>query len=550
MQYINPYELLGLNVENLSEIDSKSILKEKKKLLHEIELSDTHSIKHNGILLTKSASLRAIDDLDDKDKREFHFFIFQNRLLNEFLYKGSILFFEKYQAESIYKLPEFLDFISPYFASQYDKILAENFRNKNIGTLSKMIGIKPITNELFFERCYKRTYAILRDLDGQINKIFKEIELNESTFIKDNFFGLDSMISGKVDVEMINILPTYFQSLRNQLAQSIRNLSVQINNDPHKNYSCAYKLIKIAFSITSEGLVKQTLVKNYYIIKGNYDDEFRNIENQKLIEENISLVNKFTESAKEIDKLKSKSENKTENSKIIFQKATKIFDVQVINDSPEVLLKFRIEIATAIRGLAISLWNKNEDMYSALQLIDIALEIRTTSETNKRFLDDKAELLKLKEKYKDEFLCFFCKKNDSDDSSKFSKTIYIETGRSSFLNRRRVSYSYKTVSIPRCQHCSKIHENASNKFSIALILGIVVGVAIGGIITANDSDSSGAWFVGGLIGTAVGWIIGHQLRSTELNKSNIKSTNNSSISSYPPITELLRRGWQFSKPSA
>ena len=131
MHYINPYELLKFTADNLSEIDSKAIIKEKKKLLQEIELSDTDSIIYSGIDVTKADCIRAIDDIDDKNKREFHFFIYQNKPLNNFLTNSSMLFFDRYQAESIYKLPEFLDFISPYFAIQYDKILSDSFNNQN-----------------------------------------------------------------------------------------------------------------------------------------------------------------------------------------------------------------------------------------------------------------------------------------------------------------------------------------------------------------------------------------------------------------------------------
>ena len=115
MQYINPYDLLSITILNLSDIDSKTVLREKRRLLHEIELSDTASLNYEGFELTKADCIRAVDELDDRNKREFHFFIFKNKPLNAFLTKGNTIFFDRYQAESIYKLPEFLDFISPYF---------------------------------------------------------------------------------------------------------------------------------------------------------------------------------------------------------------------------------------------------------------------------------------------------------------------------------------------------------------------------------------------------------------------------------------------------
>lgn len=274
MSYINPYELLGINAASLSDIDSKSILREKKKLLQEIELSDSDSIEHNGVQLTKADCIKAIDDLDNKNKKEFHFFIFQNKPLSDFLSKGSLIFFENYQIESIYKLPEFVDFISPYFSTQYDKVLTDNFRKQNIKAVSKILSVKPITNELLFEACYRGTYSIIKGFDNEITDIRKKIELKESPFIEKQFFGLASLIKEKVSTDLINLLPSYFQSLRNQLAQSIRKLAVDINNGPYSLYEPAYKIIEIANEFLTDGLVKQQISKGYYIIKTNYEDEF------------------------------------------------------------------------------------------------------------------------------------------------------------------------------------------------------------------------------------------------------------------------------------
>lgn len=273
MNYINPYELLGIEAINLSDIDSKTILKEKRKLLQEIELSDTNSIKHNGVELTKADCLSAIEDLDNKDKREFHFFIFHNKPLNAFLSKGSILFFEQFQVESIYKLPDFLDFISKYFAPQYDKILTNNFKRGNFDYVSKILSVKPITNTLLFESCYKGTYSILKFLEKEVTNLSKEIDDKTSPFIKLNFHGLNSLLKDKINIDLINILPSYFQSLRNQLAQSLGNLARDINNNPYAIYEPAFQLIEIANNLSMDGLVKQTITKWYYTIKGNYESE-------------------------------------------------------------------------------------------------------------------------------------------------------------------------------------------------------------------------------------------------------------------------------------
>lgn len=149
--YINPIELLNLDTDILSGVDSSTIRKAKKTLLAEIELSDTDTVIHNGIELTKSDCLRVIDDLDNKDKKDFHLFIYQNTDLNIFLTTGDLTFFKTYKTESIYKLPEFIDFISPYFSVQYAMGLSRNFKTNDFNNVKAILSIKPIVNESHFE---------------------------------------------------------------------------------------------------------------------------------------------------------------------------------------------------------------------------------------------------------------------------------------------------------------------------------------------------------------------------------------------------------------
>lgn len=270
--YINPIELLNLDTDIPTGVDGLTIRKAKKTLLAEIELSDTDTVIHNGIELTKSDCLRAIDDLDNKDKRDFHLFIYENSDLNHFLTSGDLNFFRTFKTESIYKLQDFIDFISPYFSVQYAKALSRNFKTNNFNNVKSLLSVKPIVNDSYLEDCYKSTYATLKDIENEIIKITKDIEFKKSEHIKNDFAELSKLINQKVNVDLINLLPSYFQSLRNQFAQSVRNLARDINNDPYNLYKPAFEIIEIANAIQTDGLVKQTITKGYYTIKKNYED--------------------------------------------------------------------------------------------------------------------------------------------------------------------------------------------------------------------------------------------------------------------------------------
>jgi tetratricopeptide (TPR) repeat protein len=270
--YINPIELLNLNKDLTSGFDGLTIRKAKKVLLAEIELSDTETTIHNGIELTKSDCLRAIDELDNKDKKDFHLFIFQNRDLNNFLSNGDLSFFNNYKVESIYKLPEFIDFVSPYFAQQYEKALSKNYKFNKLNNVRKLISVKPIVNEAYIEECFKSTYAVVKEIEKEIIELTKEIENKNSKYIENNFEDFPDLINEKINIDSLNLLPAFFQSLRNQLAQTIRNLARDLNNDPYNEYETAFRIIEIANNIITDGLINQTIIKGYYTIKKNYED--------------------------------------------------------------------------------------------------------------------------------------------------------------------------------------------------------------------------------------------------------------------------------------
>jgi len=272
MHYINPFKLLGIQADNLSEIDSSTIRKAKKILLANIELNDDEAIDYNGFEITKSICLSIIDELDDKNKKEFHFFIFKNRLLNDFLFDGKLDFFKYFTIGSFFTIPEFILFISPYFSFQYDNALSKNFKKQDLSNVKLLLSLGPIVHETYTEKIYHSTYTIIKEVESEIIQITKDIENRKSPYITLNFNGLSDLINSKVNIELINLLPIYFNSLRNQVAQTIRNLARDLNNEPFEQYQAAFKIIEIAYSIVTDGLVKQTIIKGYFIIKKNHDD--------------------------------------------------------------------------------------------------------------------------------------------------------------------------------------------------------------------------------------------------------------------------------------
>jgi hypothetical protein len=132
MQYINPIEILGLsNVSDTASIDNELVRKAKRKLFADIDLSDNGLFEYYGLLLTKGDCEKVVDQLSNNDLKEFYLYLSSNKKLNNFLVNGNENVFTNFKQDSIFKLPEFVKFISPYYAPKFDKALLNAFENED-----------------------------------------------------------------------------------------------------------------------------------------------------------------------------------------------------------------------------------------------------------------------------------------------------------------------------------------------------------------------------------------------------------------------------------
>ena len=127
MSFINPIEILELQNADVAGIDNALIKKVKRKLFADIDLSDNGHLDYKGISLTKTDCEKVIDELENSNFAEFYLHLSNNKLLNDFLVNGNEDIFKSFKQESIYKLPDFVKFVSPFFAPKFDKAILKSF---------------------------------------------------------------------------------------------------------------------------------------------------------------------------------------------------------------------------------------------------------------------------------------------------------------------------------------------------------------------------------------------------------------------------------------
>lgn len=388
MNFINPIELLQLqNATYAGSIDSGIIKRVKRKLFAEIELSDDGLYNYKGTKIQKSDCERVINELDNEERKEFYYYLSTNLPLNNFLANGNETLFTSFRQESIYKVPEFINFINPFFADRFDKVLLKAFKANNTNLLASVLRTQILINQSYINRAFKSVTNEIRNRIEETDEITKaikdeEIDCNEQTAAE-----IVNTVKQKFPVEIINSLPAYFQSQINKIASCINFLDLAIDKEIGVSNS-SMQLLEHLLELNIESIGKQTFENNYEITVWRY--------NEKLKEErNAPILKKWASSLTEIKVITEKIEEKTSKPKDGENKI-KAIDITELNNLPNFADDIRNSYAYAYRSMSISIWNKHRNIDSAISVLWKGLLINSSGETKTKLNSDLKELLEIK----------------------------------------------------------------------------------------------------------------------------------------------------------
>jgi hypothetical protein len=381
---------------------------------------------------------------------------------------------------------------------------------------------------------YKSVSNTLQDRIAEISEIRTDIKNEESIYDDDDIHEVVDIVIERFPSEILNCLPSYFQSQILKVANEINYLNIAVW-DNFDNTQVSQDLLEHILTLNIDGLNKPTFEKNYEIVRRKNQERIEQEKNEPTLKKWASIL---LELRKYIDQV----ENKQLSSNDAYTQTKNLFSVSELNDLPDFGKDIRIQIGYAIRSLSVSIWNKQSDIKSAINTINFAAQINLNNEAQAKIQQDLSELKELEKRYRGVLVCHFCEKNSPDDNSSFDKLIYKETYRSYFP--RRVEFSQATISIPRCKSCKETHSKGNSQYSLYFFGFLIVGVIIGAITEDNH------FIIGGIIGGAIGWIVGAAVKSNSVGKQGIKDDSNSTLKNHPILIERIKIGWTFSKPSA
>lgn len=384
MNYVNPIEILELQAVETLSIDNSVIKRAKRKLFADIELSDDGHFDYWGYQLTKSDCERAIDELEEKDNVEFYSHLASNRQLNEFLASGTYELLGSFKQESIYKLPEFVDFVSPYFSEKLDRALLKLFQDNNLELLAAALKTEFLLNQSGLNNAYRSLSGEIQRRIAEIDEITESIKEEDSDYTDSTINKVIKIVKKHFPIDLLNVLPNFFQSLINKIAKSINQLQLAI----YYGLDAASVLVNLSnhlLKLDIDSIDKTTFEENYVQFKKNHRESIKRKKYESVLKEWAKILLSIQSKVKEVEEGRLKPYNAcqfVENS----------LRTEELNELPAFATEIRVQIAHSIGNIAVACIEKYSDMHSALLLLKLALKIELPNEDEKTLREGKLAL--------------------------------------------------------------------------------------------------------------------------------------------------------------
>jgi hypothetical protein len=533
--FVNPIEILKLESLDISAIDATVVKKAKRQLFADIDLSDQGHLEYKGNTLSKNDCEAAIDKLDNPVYIDYFHYLAHAPLLSDFLASGKEDWFIAYKQDDIFGDLGFRMFIGPFLAPRMERSLLRAFVDKDAQQLKSLLKglvlLQPAEVDVAFRGLSREIQTRIDDTD----RLRDRVKDDKNSIAESELPGMAASIQKWFPIEVLNPLPSYFQSQINKIAAAINYLQLAIW-DRFEDPDAPTAMLEHLLKLNIESADKPTYEKNYEIIHKRHAQK-------KVEKEHAEHLGRWLEALQTIKKKAKTVEAKIEKPSDVAVEIRDIAPIQELNSLPAYGDGVRTDIAQAIRTVAIASWNQNDDIRSSLILIRHALQLIVPKEVKDGFNKDLADLQDMEKKYQGVVTCYFCGSRAPTDGCGHKTTIYKETSREWFP-QRRVEFKYIDITLPRCKPCKETHEKSNEFMLYFAVTGTVVAALIGAITPGQH------FIIGGIIGLGIGLLAGYLQKRSRLQNANVHGTENASLRNHPMLADYMRDGWSFNKPTA
>jgi hypothetical protein len=240
IRYSSPYKQLGID-NDLETQDKASLNLAKKKLLAEIELSNTHSILRGKREMTKDDVLKAFDNITEVENWDYHRLIAKDPILLRFLEESKMERDEKFLTASEYRDVDFINFISPYFSYSYAQLVVlclekrQPNRMDNLVYSNAFLAVESDAEEIWSE-VEQHLNKKIETLEEMADQVEQGAQFTDTEIVGFHATGM---------IECLNLLPKGdFDWVRDRYAIALYNFSANTWNK--KNHYRAVDMAKHA----------------------------------------------------------------------------------------------------------------------------------------------------------------------------------------------------------------------------------------------------------------------------------------------------------------
>ncbi|MCU0352224.1 MAG: hypothetical protein MUD08_00575 [Cytophagales bacterium] len=232
--YVSPFRLL--DVSSLASdgglTDKKDLSKTKKKLLAEIELSDTQTVRVGSNQFSKNDILQFFDTIEDIDNLTYHQAIYQDKALLDFLENGNLDPKSHFSNSTLYQDADFGRFLSPYFAKSLGFLFQKSVRRKTVHATDYLVCKNLFENaEKMHSDTLEQAYVdVTQHLAKRITKLRA---IHQDTKEKASVGDCKQEVLDACSFYLIctlNALPNYFLSLRDDYGRALLNIAAETWN--------------------------------------------------------------------------------------------------------------------------------------------------------------------------------------------------------------------------------------------------------------------------------------------------------------------------------
>ncbi len=231
MRYLSPRLLFGDALP--SPLDRKTVQRERKKWLAELELSGGELLELKGHSFSKSELIDYFETLQQESIAAWHVAIADDPVLLTFLEDGIMDKGTSFKDASLYEDPSFLAWISPYFYTSFTQFAADCFEHTDETSMQAILANSLLMTEADKERAWTFISNILTRNIALFDHYHGKVHKGASWSIP-----IDTVVPylGHGYIQVIEALPySKFAPLKDAYAFSMQHPSIALfNRDPDK----------------------------------------------------------------------------------------------------------------------------------------------------------------------------------------------------------------------------------------------------------------------------------------------------------------------------